>query len=253
MGAGVPIVILHGLYGNGGNWLTAAKELAAATGADVYLPDLRNHGRSPHSEVNSYGSMSGDLAEFIADLGVASVDVVGHSMGGRVALDYLRRTNAVRRCIAVDISPRASNLAAADSHYAYHVRAVRLMGSAPMDGTRDDVARHLTRGGVDETTALFLMQNLTGQAGAFEWRINLAAIGAYLEEIVYGNFPGNAAVKTPTLFVKGGLSDYITDEDALFIKEHFPNGTMKTIPGASHFVHVERREELIKTIAEWLE
>lgn len=246
-GSGDPVIILHGLFGISDNWFTHAKRLAEKF--EVWVPDLRNHGQSPHSNTFNYYAMVGDLNEFMTDHNLDKAMLIGHSMGGKAAMNFaLEHPFMVSKLVIIDISPRAYPVRS------IHTDIISAMESVNFDETdyRQDVEEQLKQHIENERIRWFILKNLYRvNRGRLAWRINLKDITANMEAItdglVYeGVYPG------PTLFIRGSESDYITDEDEGLILKFFPNAFIETIEGASHWVHADAPDELCKLLSSFL-
>ncbi|WP_112239603.1 alpha/beta fold hydrolase [Kribbella monticola] len=243
--SGSPVVVMHGLFGSGRNWMTAARRLASAH--RVYALDLRNHGTSPHVDTMSYPEMAADVQETIAELGVGPVALVGHSMGGKTAMvTALQYPEVVERLIVVDAAPVTYPPAFVE--YAKAMRAADLSNVS----RRADVEAQLVDAVDSPGTRAFLLQNLILDSEGARWRPNLPVIEAALPAIsgwpedLTGTYPG------PTLFVYGGKSDYVQQDHRATIAAYFPNAQYAEIPEAGHWVHAERLDDFLTTITPFL-
>jgi pimeloyl-ACP methyl ester carboxylesterase len=246
-GQGAKLIILHGLFGISDNWVTIGKRLSEKY--EVYIPDLRNHGRSPHSSVFTYPAMIEDVYDFYIQHGIQKAVLIGHSMGGKVAMNFaLEYPEMLEKLIVVDISPRT---------YPYrqqHVEMIQAMSSVDFDLliTRTAVEDHLRAYITDEKIRLFVLKNLYRlDRGRLEWRLNLEAISANLDAIFEG-LSAQSGFEKETLFIKGSLSSYITEEDIPLIKTYFPHSQISTIEGASHWVHSDKPGELCAVFSSFL-
>lgn len=246
-GTGEPVIILHGLFGISDNWITHAKRLAVKY--KVFVPDLRNHGQSPQSPVFNYHAMVEDLLEFLQNQHLDKAMIIGHSMGGKVAMNFaLVYPYMVHKLVVIDISPRAYPVR--DTHN----QIIQAMGSINFDEIdyRQDVEEKLKEKITSEKMRLFILKNLYRQnRGRLAWRINLREIAANMESITAGlihegMFPGM------TLFIRGCISDYITDADEALIYKYFPNAFIETIEGAGHWVHADAPDELCRIFSSFL-
>ena len=243
-GAGSPVVILHGLYGSAKNWNSIAKRLGA--GYRVFAVDLRNHGTSPWADSMNYFEMAGDVAEFIRRHGLEGSAILGHSMGGKVAMTLaLEHGDMVGRLIVADIAPVT---------YGHDLEAyLESMEGVTLEGVerRTEVDAALAGSIPDPAIRAFLLQNLVWDGAVWDWRINLAAVHASLEEII--GFPEvEGAYGGPTLFVAGELSNYIRAEYMETIGRLFPKVQTATIPGAGHWLHADRPGPFIETVQDFL-
>jgi pimeloyl-ACP methyl ester carboxylesterase len=240
------ILLLHGLFGSSANWHGIARRLEESR--HVLVPDLRNHGRSAWDDVMDYPAMAGDLIALLDARGIDQAILVGHSMGGKVAMWLaLHRPERVRALVPVDIAPVRY-----DHSFAGILRALE---SVPLDSltNREEadraLAEHL------ETAALraYLLQNLVKQAGRWAWRINLRALGRNMANIV--GFPEEASGRPyvgDTLFVYGANSDYVGPEHAAAARQLFPFARMRVIPGAGHWVYSDEPEAFARALEAFL-
>jgi esterase len=246
IGAGKPLLILHGLFGSSSNWLTIGKQFAENYA--VVIPDLRNHGQSPHSDHWEYGIMAEDIHELITNLGFNEIILMGHSMGGKTAMVFTDMyPHLVEKLIVADIAPRA-----------YPVRHQKIIdGLISIDlttiGSRKEADNQLARSVPEPDIRQFLLKNLDrDDEGAFVWKINLPIIRDHLENVGAATIP-TSEIKVPTLFIRGIKSDYVTDEDIMEIRNHFTEVSVETIGNAGHWLHAEQPESFIKTVAGFLE
>jgi len=245
-GEGQPIIILHGIFGVSDNWVTLGRKLAEEF--SVYILDLRNHGQSPHSDTFNYVAMMDDIEEFIEDHKLENPVLIGHSMGGKVAMYYaLDNPEKVHSLIVVDISMRQY------PRRGGHIGMIEAMMNVDFSkvGKREDVDEQLKESIPSKPIRLFVMKNLEREGQqTFKWRINLKALSENIEHVFEGvEHPG--IYDNPTLFIRGGNSDYISDEDMDKIYRHFPGATLETIEGASHWVHAEKPDELCALFSEF--
>ena len=245
MGDGDPLVILHGLFGLSDNWLNIAKELAKTH--RCYLLDLRNHGRSPQSENHDYDDMVEDLYEFLTDFGLRTVSVMGHSMGGLTAMKFaLEYPHRVNKLVVVDIAPR--------SYPVMHQNILAGLKAIPIASLKsrkegDQVLKNY----VDSVKIRqFLLKNIyRNEDNTYAWRINLDAITAHTSDIGRG-ITGSRTFDKPTLFIRGGKSEYINDEDEARINEIFSDHRIIIIPNASHWVHAEEPKAFLEAVNNFL-
>lgn len=244
LGEGEPIIILHGLFGSSDNWLTQAKLLG--THYKVYSLDQRNHGQSPHSEDFDYKVMVEDLHEFIDDHQIKSPVVMGHSMGGKVAMNFaLAYPEKLSKLIVVDMAPKAYNL----EHYtiAEGLQAIPVNTLSSRNEADEVLSHHIP----DADVRQFLLKNLQrNSSGGFSWKINLPVIHEKLSNVgVDLQFSGQ--FKKPTLFIRGARSKYISDDDRQRITEIFPQAKLETLD-TSHWVQAEKPQEFADTVMQWL-
>ncbi|MEN8229944.1 MAG: alpha/beta fold hydrolase [Bacteroidota bacterium] len=259
--AGPPMVIVHGLYGSGDNWVSIARELA--TGFEVYVVDQRNHGQSPHSDIQDYPTMRDDLREFMDDQGIGKAVLIGHSMGGKSIISFaLKWPERVQSLISVDIAPKSYRELGFDSHTAaLHGKMIDAMLELDLSvaESREELDLALRPRIGSERVRGFLLKNVRrDKEGIFRWRINLEALRDNLDHIMDG-LDVNRVIDQggitgfPALFVSGADSDYIRAEDLGFIRSIFPVADMVTIPNAGHWVHAEQPDLLVKNIKYFLD
>lgn len=243
-GEGEILLILHGLFGSSDNWMTLAKKYAQDF--RVIVPDLRNHGLSPHSEVFSYDAMTDDLMELMQSLSPDSINILGHSMGGKAAMRFTSRfQDRVKKLIVADISPK--------EYPVHHQRIIRSLKSLNLTTIR-------SRGDADKLLAhqienfgerQFLLKNLKRDENGFRWKMALNYIADKIEA-VGEKLQSIEAIKIPTLFIRGGGSWYINDNELDLIDNHFSNYQLKTIEGAGHWLHAEKPQEFYDLSIEFL-
>jgi esterase len=245
-GAGPPVAILHGLFGSARNWRSIAQRLAARFRVVAF--DLRNHGASPWAEGMSYREMVEDLRVSLAIRGIARAALVGHSMGGKVAmLAALLYPGEVDRLVVVDIAPAPNP----PSLFAY----VRAMRAVDLTGVtrRGAVDAQLAAAVSDPAERAFLLQNLIFENGQAHWRLNLDAIEHDFSEITgFPELPAAAAYHRPSLFVAGTHSDYIGSKHEARIRRLFPQCRICRIEGAGHWVHAEQPEAFLRAVEPFL-
>lgn len=244
-GQGKPVLILHGLFGFSDNWQTIAKALAADR--MVVTLDLRNHGRSPHVDTHSYPEMADDLRAFMESNGMFSgAAVMGHSMGGKVAMQLaLSYPELVERLIVVDMEPGP-----ADDNQSEIFRALLDMDLDKMT-TRQDAEAYLSDRIQDFGTRQFLLKNITREDdGSFSWKMNLRVLWEHYHDIL-APVTGDPFEK-PALFVRGSRSNYIKDHEIPRIRALFPDFELHTIEGAGHWVHADKPVELLEAVQAFL-
>jgi esterase len=247
-GEGQPVIILHGLFGQSDNWVTVGRRIADQF--HVYIPDQRNHGQSPHTSIHSFPAMTDDLAEFIEELHIENPVLIGHSMGGKVAMTYaLENPGKVKKLVVIDISPRRY------PERITHTQVISQMISIDLETltTRGEVEKILNSNIADTRVRMFILKNLYYKIhGKLAWRLNLDAISQSMD-LLFESICSENQYKGPTLFIRGGKSDYVPDADIPMIKSMFPEAVIKTITGASHWVHADAPEELCFMLSSFLE
>jgi pimeloyl-ACP methyl ester carboxylesterase len=240
------LIIMHGLFGMLDNLMTIGRRFAEKY--HVFLLDLRNHGRSGWDEEHTYDAMSLDLNQFIHNQMIKKpVFVLGHSMGGKVAMQFVANyPDVLTKLIIVDIAPKA--------YPVQHRTIIDTLNSIDLQqiSHRNEAAEVLVKAGLDTGTQQFLLKNLyRTEDGKFAWRMNLEVLTAKIANVgeeLYYRFP----IELPTLFLRGSKSQYIQNEDDTEIKNIFPQAKILTIEGAGHWVHAEKPNEMYVAIMEFL-
>lgn len=245
-GTGKPLLILHGFLGMSDNWKTIGTQYAAL-GYEVHLLDLRNHGRSFHSEVFNYEVMAEDVVSYCNQHQLQNIDIIGHSMGGKVAmLLAVEHSELIHKLIVGDIGPK---------YYAPHHQDI-LAGLNAVDFTlkpeRSEVDAIIAQHIPDFGTRQFLMKSLYWEEpGQLAFRFNLPVFNREIENIGTA-LPANALFDKPTLFINGGNSNYIKEEDKVGILAHFPQAVFETIPNVGHWLHAENPKLFFEITNEFL-
>lgn len=244
-----PLVVLHGLLGSGRNWLGPARKLNAA-GRRVVMADLRNHGRSPWGRPMTYPAMADDVAELILRLDAGPVDLLGHSMGGKAAMNLaLRRPELVARLIVADIAP----IAYGHRSFADHIDAMRALDLAGIR-RRGDADTAMAGDVEDVGMRSFLLQNLESDGeGGLRWRVDLDLLAEALPNLVGWDDPPDATpYPGPTLALRGALSPYVTGEGEAALRRLFPHARIEAIPEAGHWPHVEAAGPFLAALTRFL-
>ncbi len=246
-GRGEPLLILHGLFGSSDNWQTLGKRFAEQH--TVILVDLRNHGRSPHLPRHTYPEMAEDLESFLDAKRIHRCAVLGHSMGGKAAMQFaLFFPERIEKLVVVDMAPRA--------YSGGHESILQAMRGLPLASlsSRKEAETQLLQQIPEKDIVRFLMKNLSRSAhNGFEWKFNLdvlyrdyGAILAAVEETPEP-YPGEA------LFIGGGRSTYIRPQDEADIHRLFPKAEIARIPDAGHWVHAEQPDRLYSRVRAFLD
>jgi esterase len=244
-GAGKPpLVVLHGLLGSSRNWQSTGADLAAQF--HVWALDLRNHGRSPHDAEMTYDAMVADMLAWMDGQGLSRVTLMGHSMGGKVAmLLACRHPGRVERLVVVDIAPKDYNSAAHRSEFAamneLDLRTLQSRGEAEL--------KFEARVG-DWAMRKFLSTNLERDAatGTWRWLINLPVLTAALPVLEKTPLTDGDRFDGPVLFVAGGKSRYVVPTDWENIERYFPRATLDVITESGHNPHMETREAFVRAV-----
>ncbi|KAF0222834.1 MAG: alpha/beta hydrolase [bacterium] len=244
-GSGYPLIILHGLFGSLDNWHTLSKSFAEHY--QVFSLDQRNHGRSPHSDEFNYSILVEDILDFIDQQNIATAHILGHSMGGKAAMQFaLRYPNRVSKLIIADIAPKS-----------YPPTLLELFETL----TSIDLSRFSNRKEIDTALAQevpdfgvrqFILKNIyLNEEERFCWKMNLPVLKkSYLE--MSGSINLANTFSKPTLFIRGEKSSYIEESDTELIKTFFPFAEIVTMAKVGHWVHAENPKEFFQIVVEFL-
>jgi pimeloyl-ACP methyl ester carboxylesterase len=242
-GAGQPLIILHGLFGQSDNWNTIAKQFAER-GFHVFAVDQRNHGLSPHSETWDYESMAGDLKEFIDHHGLNGPILLGHSMGAKTVMYFENLYPGIAsRMIIADMAARAYEPQHQDVLKALHAVDFNKVTN------RKEAEAIMSEYLIDFVTRQFLLKNIYWKDGAnkkMDWRFNLKTITREYENV-------RVAVpfyksEVPALVIRGGKSNYVNANDLEELKSRYPKMEVVTIEDAGHWVHAEKPKEFLEAV-----
>lgn len=243
-GEGRPLIILHGLFGSSDNWYTLAKVFSQTY--RVYLVDQRNHGQSPHSSEFNYKLLTEDLSDFIQQHGIDRPVIMGHSMGGKTAMNFaVKYPEQLSTLIVVDIVPK--------KYPVHHDHILEGLMAIPLEKiqTRGEAEKILAEFVDEPEVRQFLLKNLSRDAnGGFYWKVNLTSINTHIEELGEGMQYGGT-FNGSTLFVKGSRSNYFEPGDESRIQEFFPKAKLITL-NTGHWVQAEQPEEFSKVVLEFL-
>ena len=244
IGSGEPLMIIHGLFGSSDNWGMLGKKFAEKF--TVYLIDLRSHGRSPHSPVMNYELMADDLHELILDQGIKNPVLLGHSMGGKAALQFNEKyKNVLKKLIVADIGIK--------SYPMHHdiilngLKNVNLESISSRKEAAEALSEFLEEFGVPQ----FFLKNLYWiEKKKLAWRMNLDVIAQNIQEVLTEIKTVNNLTKT--LFIRGELSNYILEEDISEIRKALPNSIVSTIKNVGHWLHAENPIEFYKIVTSFI-
>ncbi len=241
--AAPPLVIVHGLFGSARNWGVIARRLSQDR--LVIVPDMRNHGDSRWDAAHGYAELASDLSALIAANG-GKADLLGHSMGGKAAMQLaLREPSRLRRLVVADIAPVAYGHS--QRHLIAAMRAIKLEGLS----LRSEADRQLTLQVPEAGVRAFLLQSLDLKASPARWKLNLEALDDEMERIT--GWPATAGrFEGPALFVRGALSDYIRPEHHPAILAQFPAAKFAEIEGAGHWLHADAPREFEEIVQRFL-
>jgi esterase len=245
LGEGSPIIIMHGLFGSSDNWLTFAKKLAE--NHKVFLLDLRNHGQSPQMAPHTYQAMCEDLKDFIEQQNLFEPVIVGHSMGGKLAMKFaVKYADQLSKLVVIDISPKY--------YKPHHQKYLAALHSIKLDTltSRQEADTVMATMIPELGVRQFLLKNLyRNENNEFKWRMNLPLLTEQIDNIGEG-LDANQRFRKPSLFVKGENSDYIAADDEVMIKWIFPQSKVVSIPGAGHWVQADKPVELLEVLETFL-
>ena len=241
-----PLIILHGLLGAHNNWHTLSRNVFSDV-ATVYAVDQRNHGRSPHTDRIDYPSMAQDLLTFIKEQGLSEVTVMGHSMGGKTAMQAaLTHPDLIERLIVVDMAPRAYT-----PNHRGLIEALRNIDPTEYD-RRSQIDDALAETVPSWPIRQFLLTNLRYEDDAYTWQPNLDVIARDYEALV-GALPAEGTYEGPATFIGGARSNYISNGDWPTIRDRFPAARRVTIPDAGHWVHADAPEPFAEAVLQALD
>lgn len=243
-GAGPPLILIHGLFGSSDNWVTFAKRLAEYF--TIYLIDLPNHGRSPHTSEFSLDSLAESVQEFITEHNLKDLFLVGHSLGGKVCLQVvLNKPSLVRAVAVLDIHFKAYP----GGHEIILDALLKMpLGEITSRQAADDwLSQRITESGIRQ----FLLKNLERTSDTFRWKMNLPVIDRHYYQVlkaIHFKHP----VDTPSLFLRGERSTYVNEEDINTIYAIFNQASVETVAGAGHWLHVDAPDELFSHLLRFL-
>lgn len=240
MGEGQPLLVLHGLFGSLDNWQTHGKKLADYF--EVYLIDQRNHGKSDWSDDFNYKIMAEDLREFVIDHGLDDFILIGHSMGGKTIMKYAQLyPEGIAKMIVVDMGVK--------SYPIHHDKIIEGLKAIDLDviSSRGDARETLSEYIPNKSIRQFLLKNLYWkEKGKLGWRINIEVLEKELPVITEALPETESLVEV--LFVAGGQSNYIVEEDYDQIRKYFPLADFHVIDRAGHWIHAEAPEEFMEEV-----
>ena len=244
---GPDFVVLHGLFGSGKNWRSFAGSLE--DDFQVWTLDARNHGDSPHADSMSYQQMAEDVARFFAENELENVILLGHSMGGKTAMQLaLQFPDRIAALIVVDIAPVCYD------HLHKQLKLIEAMQELhiAVEMSRSEIEKKLALKIPEKRLLSFLMTNLNRQNGQFQWRIGLEQIAAGMQELL--NYPELKSVfKGPVQFIGGENSAYLKFEYHALIRKYFPESRITMLENCGHWLHVEQPAAFQKTVNEFLQ
>lgn len=240
IGTGTPLCILHGFLGMSDNWKTLGAAYAEK-GFNVHLLDQRNHGKSFHSDDFNYDLLANDLRAYLNTKGIPNTALIGHSMGGKTAMQFACNfPEMTQKLLVADIAPKF--------YPPHHHEIITALQSVNLNEIKSrteadkELQKHLKNSGIRQ----FLLKNLYWtKEKKLAFRFNLKVLSQKMEE-VGENINSTDSYTGPTLFLKGSKSEYVTENDITDIKKHFPAATMDTVSNAGHWLHAENPKEFFE-------
>jgi len=243
---GPDFVVLHGLFGSGKNWRSFAGSLEEDF--QVWTLDARNHGDSPHADSMSYQQMAEDVVRFFDENELENVILLGHSMGGKTAMQLaLQFPDRIAALIVVDIAPVCYD------HQQKQLKLIEAMQGLHLaaEMSRSDIEKKLALKIPEKRLLSFLMTNLYRQNGQFQWRIGLEQIAAGMPYLL--NYPEvNSVFEGPVQFIGGENSAYLKFEYHALIRKKFPESRITMLKNCGHWLHIEQPAAFQKTVNEFL-
>ena len=253
-GEGCPLLILHGLYGSGDNWLSIGKAMEPYF--SIYLIDQRNHGNSLHSDEHNYNVLASDLEQFIKEHKLNKVCIIGHSMGGKVAMNFtLNNPEKVQKLVVIDIAMRSYS-ESENNFPQMTIHKKIISGLAALDiefaETREEIDKQLARYISQKKVRQFLLKNIKrNKSGEFYWGLNINALKSNLHLLLDRIESNNRSFLGPVLIISGKNSGYIQQEDYNEFQRVFPNAEFAEF-NAGHWIHAEQPDKLIDKLLEFL-
>ncbi|HAE90027.1 MAG TPA: alpha/beta hydrolase [Idiomarina sp.] len=237
------VIIIHGLFGDGDNLKSLARDLER----DYFcvLPDARNHGDSPHHDSMTYTEMADDIVALADALALKKFSLVGHSMGGKIAMEVaMRYEERVQAAVFADIAPVA--------YPAHHNTILDALAGLDLHQitSRTDADKQLSSVIKEKGVRQFLLKNLRKDGDHFAWRLNLTAITERYDDIAGSVSDGDYS--GPCLFIKGGNSDYLTEQHKSQVTERFSNSQVKVVENTGHWLHAEKPRIFNRLVKDFL-
>ena len=245
LGEGKPLIILHGLFGMLDNWQALAIEFACFF--ETHIVDLRNHGKSFHANQHNYEVMSEDLLSYLNTYNLDEVCLIGHSMGGKAAMNFAcMYPDRVEKLVVVDISPKYY-----PPHHQEILSALNAVEQAKIK-SRKDADQILSQYFSESTMRQFLLKNLYWKSSTeLTFKFNLKVLSDQIENVGQA-LHINALFENPTLFIVGQVSNYIKETDIELIESHFPDFEIVEIPNSGHWVHAEYPDQFFDKVSRFL-
>jgi esterase len=245
-GEGRPVVILHGLFGMSDNWVTFGRRLSEKN-FSVFIPDLRNHGHSPHSEDFNYTLLSDDLHDFLQQNNIINPILIGHSLGGKVVMNFTLNFHAVEgKRIIIDMGIRKYGM--------HNEEVLQAMMNVDISTkkTWQEIEEALAKKIQSKKVIQLMLKNVQkNNDSTFKWKLGLEAISNNFHEI-FKAVESSEKPNIPTLFIAAENSDYISESDMTEIRKIFPSSEYTSIPGSSHWVHADKPDELLEAVTRFI-
>ncbi len=245
IGQGPALIVLHGLFGSLDNWVSFARVLGQ--NYSVYLIDQRNHGKSPHMNAWDYPTMAEDLYDFMEQEGIRQAHILGHSMGGKVAMQFAAYyPEHLDRLIVADMAPIKY-----EPHHTEIIQALQGLDLSQFEDRQqadEALSQRIKEAGIRQ----FLLKSLARNRNqSFRWKFNLEVLGQKYEEVLEG-VEVDPPFKGPSLFIYGEKSNYVVDQYRDLILSYFPSAEFQGIPGAGHWLHAEAPQEFLTIVKGFL-
>lgn len=246
VGDGDPLVILHGLFGSSKNWQSLARRFGERY--RVISVDQRNHGQSFHADAMNYPAMTGDVVDLLDSLGLTRVNILGHSMGGKVAMMLAAsHPQRVDRLVVADIAPVAY-----DHRHDDLIDPILSIDLQILE-SREQADQWLASTIKEAPIRAFLLQNLVRESGTWRWRVNWRVIRRDLDRLTgFDGLADNWTVEHPTLFLRGTRSNYVVDAGIDAIRRHFNRARIESLDGAGHWLHSEQPQAFLQRVMAFL-
>jgi pimeloyl-ACP methyl ester carboxylesterase len=245
LGEGEPLLVIHGLFGSSRNWQSLSQQLAKRY--QVITLDLRNHGDSFHDDEMNYSVMTKDVEILMDHLKIDVAHVLGHSMGGKVAMTLSSlNPDRVKKLIVADIAPVSY------SHSYDNLIQPILDLDLSSVSRRKEVDERLSGSIKEQGIRLFLLQNLAFSDGKAYWKLNWSVLNDSLPAVTSFFDISDWNIPHECLFIRGGQSDYVSDDNWQFLKPHFPRAQLSTLENAGHWLHAEQPEAFYQSVSDFL-
>lgn len=254
-GVGPPLIFIHGFLGMSDNWIPVGKSLSNIH--KVYIPDIRNHGQSPHSKEHNYNVMSSDIKEFMLYHKITKATLIGHSMGGKLVMNFAGIfPGLVESIIVIDISPRSYLNDKKKSEKVFdHKELLHFMKDFDIKNikVRKEVYSASNKKFGDEFINQIIQKNIKRNSDkSFSWKLNLNVLIDNIEHIADRIEISGKSDKIKSLFIFGNESPYFSEKDYKSVKDNFPDSYVKVIKKSGHNIHIDNKERLIEEIKQFL-